>query len=46
MDEIGQVEAQIDVNSRIQILSDHLSKKEKITIRKGMIIIFIHYPSN
>ena len=46
MDEIGQVEAQIDVNSRIQILSDHLSKKEKITINKGMIIIFIHYPSN
>ena len=46
MDEIGEVEAQIDINSRIQILSDHLSKKEKIVINKGMIIVLIHYPKN
>jgi hypothetical protein len=46
MDEICEVEAQIDINSRIQILCDHLSKKEKIFINKGMIIVLIHYPKN
>lgn len=46
IDDMGQMEAQIDINSRIQLLSDHLSKKEKIVITKGMIIILIHYPKN
>lgn len=44
MDEIGQVEAQLDSNSRITLLSDHLSKKEKIVIKKGTIILLIHHP--
>jgi hypothetical protein len=46
MDEVGDLEARLDVNSSILLLSDHLSKKEKITITKGMIIILIHHPIN
>lgn len=46
MDEVGDLEARLDVNSSILLLSDHLSKKEKITITKGMIIVLIHHPIN
>ena len=45
MDEVS-LEAKLDINSRILLLSDHLSKKEKIEIKKGMILILIHYPIN
>lgn len=44
MDELGQVEAQLDSNSRITMLSDNLFKKEKLTIKKGTIVILIHHP--
>ena len=44
MDEIGEIEAQLDVNSKVLLLCDHLSKKEKIVLEKGMILVLIHYP--
>ncbi|MBP5293997.1 MAG: hypothetical protein J6023_07735 [Clostridia bacterium] len=44
MEEIDEGEATLDANSKIMLLSDHLSKKEKIRIEKGLIIVLIHYP--
>ena len=45
MDEVmGEVEAQLDVDSKIMLLTNQLSKKEKVVLEKGMIIILIHYP--
>ena len=45
IDEAGQAEVQLDVNSRIMLLSSHLAKKENITLEKGMILVLIHNPS-
>ncbi|MBQ9415902.1 MAG: hypothetical protein IJU20_03555 [Clostridia bacterium] len=47
MEEIDdEVEAQLDSNSKIILLCDRLSRKEKITLEKGMILVLIHYPAD
>ena len=44
IDEMGAEEVQLDINSRIMVISNHLTKKEKITLEKGMIMVLIEYP--
>ena len=45
IDEMGSVEVQLNLNSRIMTLSSNQSKKENIIIEKGMIIVLIHHPN-
>lgn len=44
IDEVGGAEVTLNVNSKIMTLSNHLTKKEKIILEKGMIMVLVEYP--